>query len=92
VHLIYAPVGGLRLPNVLKNTINNVSQVYYMYRNLRTRSEVVHNMKSMVGTKVESVPKLCAGKLRLNNRKRNRPKEENTDQSMIACVMFIVIC
>jgi hypothetical protein len=29
-----------------------------MYRNLRTRSEAVHNIESMVGTKVESVPKL----------------------------------
>jgi hypothetical protein len=61
-------------------------------QNLRTRSEAVHNMKSMVGTKVESVPKLYAGKLRLSSRKRNRPKEEKTDQSMIVCVMFIVIC
>jgi hypothetical protein len=33
--------------------------------------------KSMVGTKVESVPKLRAGKLRLSSRKRNRLKEEN---------------
>jgi hypothetical protein len=63
-----------------------------MYNNLRTRSEAIHNMKSMVGTKVESVPKLRAGKLRLSSRKRNRPKEEKTDQSMIVCVMFIVIC
>jgi hypothetical protein len=46
-----------------------------MYRNLRTRNEAVHNMKSMVGTKVESVPKLHAGKLRLSSRKRNRLKE-----------------
>ena len=47
-------------------------------------------MKSVVGTKVEPVPKLLAGKLRLRSRKRNRPKEEKTDQSMIVCVMFIV--
>jgi hypothetical protein len=47
-----------------------------MYRNLRTRNEVVHNMKSMVGTKVESVSKLRTGKLRLSSRKRNRLKEE----------------
>jgi hypothetical protein len=47
-----------------------------MYRNLWTRSEVVHNIESMVGTKVESVPKLRAGKLRLSSRKRNRLKEE----------------
>jgi hypothetical protein len=47
-----------------------------MYRNLRTRNEPIHNMKSMVGTKVESVPKLRAGKLRLSNRKRNQLKEK----------------
>jgi hypothetical protein len=47
-----------------------------MYRNLRTRSEAVHNMKSMVETKVESVPKLRVGKLRLSSRKRYRRKEE----------------
>ena len=63
-----------------------------MYRNLRTRSEAIHNMKSVVGTKVEPVPKLLAGKLRLRSRKRNLPKEEKTDQSFIVCVMFIVIC
>jgi hypothetical protein len=42
-------VGGLRLPKVLKNMINSVSQVLCMYRNLRTCNEVVHNLKSMVG-------------------------------------------
>jgi hypothetical protein len=47
-----------------------------MYRNLQTRDEAVHNMKSMVGTKVEPAPKLCARKLRLGSRKRNRLKEE----------------
>jgi hypothetical protein len=47
-----------------------------MYRNLRTRDEVVHDMKSMVGTKVESVPKLHTGKLRLSSGKRNRLKKE----------------
>jgi hypothetical protein len=70
------PVGGLRLPKVLKNMINIVFQVKYMYRNLRTRNEVVRNMESMIGTKVESIPKLCARKLRLSSRKRNRLKEE----------------
>jgi hypothetical protein len=40
-----------------------------MYRNLRTRDEAVHNMKSMVGTKVEPAPKLRAKKLRLSSRK-----------------------
>jgi hypothetical protein len=33
--------------------INNVFQVKYMYRNLRTWNEVVHNMESMIGTKVD---------------------------------------
>jgi hypothetical protein len=47
-----------------------------MYRNLRTRNKAVHNMKSMVGTKVEPAPKLRARKLRLNGRKRNRLKGE----------------
>jgi hypothetical protein len=45
-----------------------------MYRNLRTLDKVVHNMKSRVRTKVEPVPKLCARKLRLNDRKGNRLK------------------
>jgi hypothetical protein len=56
--------------------INNVSQVNYMYRNLRTWNEAVHNMESTIGTKVESIPKLQARKLRLSRRKRNRHKEE----------------
>jgi hypothetical protein len=56
--------------------INNVSQVKYMYRNLRTWNEAVHNMKSTIGTKVESIPKLRARKLWLSSRKRNRLKEE----------------
>jgi hypothetical protein len=61
---------------VLKNMINNVFQVKLMYRNLRTWNEVVHNMESMIGTKVESILKLCARKLWLSSRKRNRLKEE----------------
>jgi hypothetical protein len=71
-----SPIGGLRLPKVLKNMINIVFQVKYMYRNLRTWNEVVHNMESMIGTKVESISKLCARKLRLSSRKRKRLKEE----------------
>jgi hypothetical protein len=47
-----------------------------MYKNLRTWNEVVHNMESMIGTKVESILKLCARKLWLSSRKRNRLKEE----------------
>jgi nitrate/TMAO reductase-like tetraheme cytochrome c subunit len=56
--------------------IINVSQVYYMYRNLRTRNEAVYNKKSMVGMKVEPVSKLRARKLQLSSRERNRLKEE----------------
>jgi hypothetical protein len=47
-----------------------------VYRNLRTQNEDVHNMKSMIETKVEPVPKLRARKFRLNGRKRNRLKWE----------------
>jgi hypothetical protein len=49
-----------------------------MYRNLQTRNEAVYDMKSMVGTKVESVPKLCTGKLQLSSGKRNQLKEEKS--------------
>jgi hypothetical protein len=49
-----------------------------MYRNLRTREEVVRNVESRVGTKVEPVPKLRERELRLSSRKRNRIKEEKT--------------
>jgi hypothetical protein len=47
-----------------------------MYRNLRTRDEVEHNVESKVGTKVEPATKLRAREFRLNSRKRNRLKEE----------------
>jgi hypothetical protein len=40
-----------------------------MYRNLQTWNKVVHNMKSVIETKVESIPKLRARKLRLSSRK-----------------------
>jgi hypothetical protein len=63
--------------------INNVFQVKYIYRNFWTRNEAVHNMESMIGTKVESIPKLCARKLRLSSRKRNRLKEEKAIYSSI---------
>jgi hypothetical protein len=39
--------------------------------NFQTQDEVVHNMESRVGTKVEPAPKLRARKLQLNSRKRN---------------------
>jgi hypothetical protein len=32
--------------------INNVFQVKYMYRNLWTWNKAIHNMESMIGTKV----------------------------------------
>jgi hypothetical protein len=40
------------------------------------RIKVVHNVKSMVGAKVETALKLRARKLRLSGRKRNRLKGE----------------
>jgi hypothetical protein len=56
--------------------INNVSQVKYMNRNLRTRDEAIHNTKSMIGTKVEPTPKLHARKLRLSSRKGTNLKRK----------------
>jgi hypothetical protein len=47
-----------------------------MYRNLRTRDEVVHNVESRIEMKVEPVPKLCERELQLSSRKRNQLKEE----------------
>jgi hypothetical protein len=47
-----------------------------MYRNLRTRDEAVHNMKSMAGTKVEPAPKLHARKLWLSCRKGTNLKRK----------------
>jgi hypothetical protein len=43
-----------------------------MYRNLQTQDEVVHNVESRVGTKVEPVTKLRERDLRLSRRK-NEP-------------------
>jgi hypothetical protein len=47
-----------------------------MYRYLRTRVKIVHDMESMVETKVDATPKLRARELRLSDRKRNRLKGE----------------
>jgi hypothetical protein len=47
-----------------------------MYRYLRTRNKTVHNMKSLVETKVDATPKLRAKELRLSGKKRNRLKGE----------------
>jgi hypothetical protein len=61
-----------------------------MYRNLRNRDEAVHNMKSMVGTKVEPVPKLCARKLRLNSRKGTDLKRQRLFSPRYIVLMSIV--
>jgi hypothetical protein len=41
-----------------------------MYRYLRTRVKTVHNMESMVETKVDAAPKLRARELRLSSKKK----------------------
>jgi hypothetical protein len=48
----------------------------YIYRDLRPRDEVVHDIKSMNREKDEPVPKLPVEKLRLSDEKWNRPKGE----------------
>ena len=63
-----------------------------MYRYLWTRIKIVHDMESMVETKVDAVPKLDARELRLNGRKRNRLKEEKTNRPMVICVMIVTSC
>jgi hypothetical protein len=45
-----------------------------MNRYLRTRVKTIHDVKSMVVTKVDAAPKLRARELRLNGGKRNRLK------------------
>jgi hypothetical protein len=47
-----------------------------MNRYLRTWIKTVHDVKSMVETKIDVAPKLCARELRLNDGKRNRLKGE----------------
>jgi hypothetical protein len=47
-----------------------------MNRYLRTRIKTVHDVKSMVKTKIDVAPKLRARELRLNGGKRNRLKGE----------------
>jgi hypothetical protein len=47
-----------------------------MNRYLRTWIKTVHDVKSMVKTKVDAAPKLRARELRLNGGKRNRLKGE----------------
>jgi hypothetical protein len=48
-----------------------------MNRYLRSRVKIVHDVKSMVETKVDAAPKLRARELRLSGEKRNRLKGEN---------------
>jgi hypothetical protein len=45
-----------------------------MNRYLRTRVKTIHDVKSMVVTKVDAAPKLRARELRLNGGTRNRLK------------------
>jgi hypothetical protein len=47
-----------------------------MNRYLRTRVKSIHDVKSMIVTKVVVAPKLRARELRLNGGKRNRLKRE----------------
>jgi hypothetical protein len=47
-----------------------------MNRYLRTRVKTVHDVKSMVETKVDVAPKLRARELRPNGEKMNRLKGE----------------
>jgi hypothetical protein len=47
-----------------------------MNRYLRTRVKSIHDVQSMVETKADVALKLRARELRLNDRKRNRLKEE----------------
>ena len=47
-----------------------------MNRYLRTRVKIVHDVKSMVETKVDVAPKLRAREFRPNGGKRNRLKGE----------------
>jgi hypothetical protein len=47
-----------------------------MNRYLRTRVKTIHDVKSMVETKVDVAPKLRVRELRPNDGKRNRLKGE----------------
>jgi hypothetical protein len=60
---------GLRLPKVLKNTTHMFSQYNIYIGTFRYWDEAVHDMKSVVQKKDESVLKLCVEKLRLSGGK-----------------------
>jgi hypothetical protein len=47
-----------------------------MNRYLQTRVKTIHDVKSMVETKADVAPKLCARELWPNSGKRNRLKGE----------------
>jgi hypothetical protein len=62
-------LGGLRLPKVLKNTTDMFSKYNIYTGTFGHWDEVVHDMKSVVWKKDESVPKLCVEKLQLSGGK-----------------------
>jgi hypothetical protein len=66
------PAGEISSPT----TTNMFPKFKYIYRDLRPRDEVVHDIKSTDREKDEPVPKLPVKKLRLNGEKWNRPKGE----------------
>jgi hypothetical protein len=47
-----------------------------MNRYLQTRVKSIYDVESMIVTKVDVAPKLCARELRLNDGERNRLKWE----------------
>ena len=61
-----------------------------MYRNPRTRDEAIHNMKSMIGTKVEPAPMLSTRKLRLSSRKGTDLKRKRLFSSRQIVLMSVV--
>ena len=61
-----------------------------MYKNLQTRDEVVHNMKSMVGTMVEPALKLHTWELRLGSRKRTDLKRKRLSSPQQIVLKLIV--
>jgi hypothetical protein len=71
-----ATVGGLHLPKVLKNTTHMFSQYNIYIGTFGYWDEAVHDMKSVVQKKDESVLKLCVEKLRLSGGKWNWLKGE----------------
>jgi hypothetical protein len=77
-----ATVGGLRLPKVLKTGFNSVSGVLCVNRYLRTRVDITVG-EAQSNTKVDSTPKMWAGKLRRGSGKRNRLKDEKAVRTSV---------